>query len=343
MTEAHTALADLCNRLLDERLSYGSVRDTCIALQDFFHELTGYRFSDDVCPRHLYTSTGQAVDTRTASLCIVDFRRTQQFICSLHQAIAVVRARHPERPVTILYAGTGPFATLCTPLITRWRPDEVQFVWVELNEISFGLLELTRQRLGLDPYVTAVLNEDAATLRLPPGIIPDILLSETMKPALEKEPQAAILFNLLPQCATDAVLIPQSIIISVVLHGDLTVFPDRILSLGELWRLDARWIRERVAVKAESAAWDNEVVVEIPGQLPPSLNRISLFTQLDLFGDYCLGLNESGITIPRRISLPENWQGLQQLHFRYELGNPTGFVINPVFAPGLQPTGISKQ
>lgn len=343
MTEARALLTDLCNRLLDERLSYGAVRETCFALQNFFHAQSGYRFPDFPQSEHLYTPAGQAVDTRCASLCVVDFRRTQQFICALDKAITTVRSLRPERPVTILYAGTGPFATLCTPLVTRWRPEELQFVWVELNETSLALLEITKQRLGLEPYVQAVLHADAATLRLPPGMLPDILLSETMKPALEKEPQAAIFFNLLPQCAPDAILIPQSITISVALHGDLMVFPERVLSLGELWRLDANWIRERLAAKAESAVWDNDAVIEWPDHLPPYLNRISLFTDIALFAGYRLGLNESSITIPHRIGLLDNWKGLRQLRFRYQLGNPTGFVVNRVVAPDSQETGMSKQ
>jgi predicted RNA methylase len=47
----------------------------------------------------------------------------------------------------------------------------------------------------------------------------DILVSETMKPALDKEPQIIIISNLIGKCKRHVTIIPESIKVNMVLKG----------------------------------------------------------------------------------------------------------------------------
>lgn len=327
MSEPREILARITDRLLDPVAGYGTLREVCIGLQDFFHTLTGYQFPEFPQREHITTREGQAVDTRTASLCINDFLRTQRFIAALNEAIADCRRKNPGSPVTVLYAGTGPFATLATPLVTRWRPEELQLIGVEVNPVSLALLEKTIKALDMQPYMAALLPADASQLVLPGTMRPDILLSETMKPALEKEPQAALVRHLLPQCKPSAILIPQAITISVALHGLVALHPDRLSVLGEIWRLDANWARGLAGPVSGELGWEEEREVDLPAPWPEELYQISLLTKMELYGPYQLGLNESSLTVPHRLGVGEKWRDVRKVRFRYRFGTNPGFEV----------------
>lgn len=320
-------LARITDQLFDPAAGYGTLREVCNGLQDFFHTLTGYQFPEFSRQEHISTREGQAVDTRTASLCINDFLRTQRFIAALNEAIADCRRKNPGSPVTVLYAGTGPFATLATPLITRWRPEELQLIAVEVNPASLNLLEKTIKALDMQPYMAALLPADACQLVLPGSLTPDILLSETMKPALEKEPQAALVRHMLPQCKPAAIMIPEAITISVALHGLLALHPDRLSGLGEIWRLDANWVRGLAGPVSGALCWEEEREVDLPVPWPEELPNISLLTDMELYGRYRLGLNESSLTVTHKLGVREEWKDVRKVRFRYRFGINPGFEV----------------
>jgi hypothetical protein len=85
------------------------------------------------------TPAGLAIDTRSAALCIFDMMRTRKFLLGIRDAIDEKLRIDPGQPVTILYAGTGPFATLLTPLITVFRPDQLQMVVAGDQSCEFSL------------------------------------------------------------------------------------------------------------------------------------------------------------------------------------------------------------
>src|SRR5690606_21544916 len=137
---------------------------------------------------HLSTDFGNAIGPLWAALCIKEIFRTQRFIQAAHQAIQDKLAKK-EGPVQVIYAGTGPFATLALPLMSQYTPEEVQFTLLEINPISFDKMQQTINSFGFEDYVYAAVCANACTWRIPPDLSADIVLSETMYNGLYKEPQ----------------------------------------------------------------------------------------------------------------------------------------------------------
>ena len=73
----------------------------------------------------VYGETGMALGTLWAALCVDDMIRTKMFVKGLIEAVEDIMKKK-EGPVHILYAGTGPFATLILPTLASYTSDQVQ-------------------------------------------------------------------------------------------------------------------------------------------------------------------------------------------------------------------------
>ena len=81
---------------------------------------------------------GKALGTFWAALCIDDMIRTRQFIRGINKAIQ--EKINQQKPLHVLYAGTGPFATLILPFILRYPKEDIKYTLLEINPLSFEIL-----------------------------------------------------------------------------------------------------------------------------------------------------------------------------------------------------------
>jgi ubiquinone/menaquinone biosynthesis C-methylase UbiE len=176
---------------------------------DILFGLTGIDGSDDN-REHISTGHGRAIGTIWAALCIRQVIRTQRFCRGLHQAICDVLAKQPLRAVHVIYAGTGPFATLALPVMLQFKPEEVQFTLLEINTESITQLRLVLQKLDVEAYVRCVELCDATQWKVPDEQV-DIVISETMERALQTEPQVDIMLNMVKQLPAGVIYIPEEI------------------------------------------------------------------------------------------------------------------------------------
>ena len=235
---------------------------------------------------------------------------------------------NPERPVTILYAGTGPFATLLTPLITIFRPVQLQMILLEINPVSFHYLQKTIQQFGMEDYIVDLLQTDAVTWLIPGNRQPDIIVSETMKPGLQKEPQVSVVANLLSQCTQKPILIPELIKVDVCLVGNLINYSDAITSIKTLLELDAETAVQIKNNPHDIPVLSQGILVTIP-ELPGSpFTGLILDTSVRVFGQHVLGFNETGITLPlplMEIAALKKFPA--RLLFRYHIESEPGFRV----------------
>lgn len=164
---------------------------------------------------NLHFTSGKALGTTWAAMCLREIQRTRQFVRGLHRAIRECRQRH-SRPVHLLYVGTGPYATLLLPLTTQFRPEELRVTLMEVNPRTIDSLNRVVERLDLAPYVVEIIQDNAVTHTLRAPRQYDIFLSETMQQALVKEQQVPIMLNLLPQLRPDTIIIPETIRLTLV-------------------------------------------------------------------------------------------------------------------------------
>lgn len=157
---------------------------------------------------------GKALGTFWAALCLDDIIRARQFIRGIDKAVKD-KIDTKKKTIHILYAGTGPFATLILPKMLRHSKKDVKYTFMEINPLTFKLLQKVISRLGLDDYDITYANEDATQYKIDTENQPDFIISETMQNALDKEQQVPVFLNLMLQANKEVVFIPEKIEIHI--------------------------------------------------------------------------------------------------------------------------------
>ena len=180
------------------------------ALLAYFNELidTGEYLSND---NEVTVKGGIALSGFHAADCINDCFRTVSFIKGVYNAIKKLQSDFPEKEINIMYAGTGPFATLVLPLLALFKPSEVSVLFLDINQSSIDSVKFLINKIGLQKHDLKFAVGDATTYKIPVGLSVDLLVSETMHLALTQEPQVSIAKNLIPQLPLHAQIIPQAI------------------------------------------------------------------------------------------------------------------------------------
>jgi hypothetical protein len=284
----------------------------------------------DVADGETYSAEGLAISPTQAAMCADQSRRTAMFLRGVHDAISkALAASTSSKPVHVLYAGSGPYATLAVPLMTLFSPEEVRFTILDLHKISIQSVKSIVRRLRLGGSVVSYVVADACHYKIPEDEMPDVILSETMNAALEFEPQVAIMRRLFGQ-APGALIVPQSVQVDAFLvdtskeitfvrpeteDGPPDSHPDRI-PVGPVFSLDA-------AAIASWAALGDERLPAAAVRLPPAPNpsyKPYLFTTIVTHGDHILRTHDSGLTSPRAFPEKGPLSSGQVIQFRYRLG-----------------------
>jgi predicted RNA methylase len=329
MTPKIIQLQSLTAALLSPVLNYNECREAALSLSKLFSEAAGF---DEMAPDNqidIRTTSGKALAPRWAASCLVDFMRTRKFILGIRDAIEEKLKINPGRPVTVLYAGTGPFASLLTPLITLFTPAQLQMVWLEINPVSFQYLQKMITQFEMEDYVVELVEADAATWSIPVHVHPDIVVSETMNNALQKEPQVSIVVNLLSQCNPGTILIPDLVKVDACLLGSTIDHPEDIFHLETLLELDAE-TAVRIKKNPENVPVLTKGIILTISELPPErFKTLALNTSIRIFGQYSLTFNESGLTIPHILRMT-NWfkKFPIRLLFQYQNDNNPCFRVS---------------
>lgn len=283
-------------------------------------ELAGIDASDEAQRKHLPTAGGQAIGTFLAAACVNEVRRTQRFCRGLFQSVARAVASRPGRPVHVIYAGAGPFAALALPTMRQFPAEEVQFTLLEVNPGSLDKLRHVISALELEPYVRRVELCDATTWRVPDGAV-DIVISETMNQALQREPQAGIMLNLRRQLGDSVVFIPEAVEVRLAWQRRPGSPTEDLAGLLNFDREERGRIVDRTPPDSEwiltPVTWDYR---------PRTPGTLVYTTFVRVFDNETLNHNESSLNLPERVSsrLPKK---AARLRFRYRSSTVAGFEI----------------
>lgn len=322
-------LREITRLLLEEPLRYPVVRDAAYSLKDLFQQVIAFEESE-VSLAHIETNYGRAVSPVSAAFCIIDFMRTRMFMKGTAEAISLRLLENPGKPVTVLYAGTGPFATLLTPLTTLFSPSELKMVLLELNPVSIEYLHKTIGIFNMGDHVLDVIQADASTYHIETGRQPDIILTETMMPGLYREPIVNIFANLAAQCP-HAIMIPELVKVEAALISNRSPTGYTILPLKTLIEISSATAATMNNHECCPAVFHKGIDVEIPAFPDPIYTRFVLLTYIKVFADNHLGLNESSLTIPfflKTARLIKDFPPL--MRFKYERGLFPGFQFNDI-------------
>lgn len=331
MTPVFHKLKSFTEALLSPVVNYGANREAAISLNKFFSEVVDFDEMEPANQVDIPTKSGKAIAPSWAAFCLTDFMRTRKFILGIRDAIEERLRINPGRPVTVLYAGTGPYASLLTPLITVFTPAQLQMVLLEINPVSIQYLQKIITQFEMEDYLIDLVQADAVTWSIPENMQPDMIVSETMNNALQKEPQVNIVANLLSQCSTGTILIPELIKVDACLLGNTISNPEDILHLETLLELDAE-TAVRIKNNPEKVAAISHGIIVTIAELPPERFRtLVLNTSIRIFGQHSLAFNESGLTISHKLMMTNSFNKYPtRLLFQYRLEDDPGFSVTEV-------------
>ncbi len=302
--------------------------ELCHSLQDLFYKVSGMADAKTMETTGIKTPNGLALGTVDAAACIIDAVRTQVFLKSLKQAIEDKLRDCPEKPLNILYAGTGPFATLLTPLTTVFTSMQLQMFLIEINPQSISYLKTTINQLKIEDYVTDIIEADASDYRLPSGYAPDIIVSETMLQALRTEPQVMIFANLINQCSKKVLLIPQMIQVSAALINIDGGNEQESKTIKVLLEYDAQTAllvkqnKKGIPIFADAA----EVIIS---EQHKQYSHVALLTNIQVYKKNWILYGQSGLTMPYLVmdlNSIKKWPA--KFKATYNLGTDPGFEFS---------------
>ncbi|MEM9276560.1 MAG: hypothetical protein AAGA80_26980 [Cyanobacteria bacterium P01_F01_bin.143] len=322
-------------KILEYRQPAYSLRPEVLEIIGVLKNVSKFQINQDrdIAKDETLTKNGLALSPTMAAMCADDYVRTIVFIRGLHDAIQDIRKCESDRPIRILYVGSGPYATLAIPLMSVFSIEEVKFEILDLHRESIESVRCLVEGLEFSEYVSNYEVIDAEYKQINPKEPPDIIIMEIMNTCLEKEPQVAITRHLLEQ-APSAIMIPQSITIDANLINTAKEFAvntsgkkkavsqrERIF-LGKVFELS----RETVN------SWKNEPSDKLPASsikiTSPLGNDFQpmLFTRIQVYGNHHLSEYQSGLTCPKVFPFRDSIKRGETLKFYYRLGKHPGLL-----------------
>lgn len=319
--------------LSDEVISYDLAK-TLSDYKNLILNATPLDLGENEHQTNIQLENGIAIGLNWAASCLDDAIRTQKFIRGTKLAIDQ-KLNEGKKPVQLLYAGTGPFATLILPLLSHFSSEELQVTLLDVNPASVDNVTKLIDHFGFENHVSEILCADATNVVLPPPEAAaklnarksngtDILLSETMQHALQAELQVPITCHLLNQLPEDAILIPQSINLELVAIASFGSENESIQVLGELMKVDARFLRAQYPIESN---WSYETQFKLSELSYSEMGFMAISTAIHVFKDERIEWNESGLTVPKLISPLSDLKNKDSFSLKYVIEREPGFQL----------------
>jgi hypothetical protein len=283
---------------------------------------------------------GVALSGLHAAACVDDFFRTVSFIKGVHKAINKLSDEFPGKTINILYAGTGPYATLILPLLPLFDKNKLAVIFLDINAASIESVRALIDIMELNDYNFDFAVADATTYSIPETFPVDLVVSETMHYGLTLEPQVAIVKNLAPQMPSHAILIPQEIHIdfgySFFAHEPfVSRFADIPKGYKKLQPYEYRKIIDRLFT-INKELFVNQVIQESEitssfYPLPEDFTNhpdVCVFTGVTIFDEIHLKTAESLITNPYCIVSLLNLAGHSHIQLTYDYSDMPKWIYN---------------
>jgi hypothetical protein len=326
-------LKEITEILLKPEDDYGEMKKATDDLYDLFVEVSGLEENDEDSRKDYYLPKGKAIGTVWAAMCVKEFMRTKKFVRGVFLGIKCAKEKFPNRKIHILYAGTGPFATLMLPLTTIFSSDEVGFTLLEINPHSIENLKKIIKAFNAMEYVENIVQCDATEYKSDKDKPIHMVVTETMQNGLKKEPQVAITLNLVPQMEKGGILIPENVIIEAGLLdakrdndrmlGVEGAYKDYYYALNQVFELN----KEVIGIEKTNVWCFPEVEIDISSNIDKRYNKLNLFTDIQVFGEEWLTYMQCSLNIPLKV-IDVDWinNPIKRVSFQYNINENPGFI-----------------
>ena len=328
-------LHELTQRILQEDDAPGYLKGHIEELQVLLTELTGISpFETLSNKQNTDLSSGVAISPGMAAFCSIDIKRTQVFLrgvlAGLKHQLSVVE----ERPLQVVYAGTGPYALLVLPLLSFFESHQLKITFLDIHQSSLDSVKKLVDTLGYQSFVQDIVQADAATWQWDKQLPLHACISETMQVTLKREPQVAITLNLVPQLAPAGIMIPEQIEVEAVLvNMPMFRMQSACNKEGDEENAVAHPLGLVAQLNKETALQAKGNVLHVLHGLHSALlpewqtpeYTLQLQTRIQVWGPHQLKDNDSGLTLPYELASGQELTGGKNLHLYYA-NYPDAFV-----------------
>ena len=324
--------------LLDRDAHYSDLHAASWGLYTLFGTITTVLEQPGDTRHHgdTFTPAGKALSVRNAARCLWDFMRTSRFLQAVHAGILASQQRFPHQRIEVLYAGSGPFAPLAIPLMLCFSPEQVRFTIMDIHQEAIDAVHQILIALNLAMAGANLIVADATTYVPPADQRFHVLVSETMKKALDEEPQVAITRHLTKFLHPEGVLIPERIVVRACLadarremrfiRPDGSSTPARVrYDLGIIGEASLDTLRS-LSDTIDPASFLPPVTITIPQNRPATTTTFFLLTHITTFGTIHLDDYDSGLSYPTVLEPLTNLPPGTSIAFHYVLGDHPRFM-----------------
>lgn len=335
-----TALQTITQILLDESSSKSALKQSLDELAELCGKIGGVQPnpSYSAWAEDTFLNTGVAINPEAAAQCLKDYRRSVVFIRGVYGALQELKSRKANKPIRILYAGCGPYATLLLPLLSEFSTSELSIHLLDIHQDSLDSVTLLLPFFKLTEYDIKFIQDDACHYQHATPL--DLIISETMQKSLEQEPQFTVTTNLGPQLCEGGIFIPEEIQVSFAFVSDdpMQTKPEysSIKSLLSLSASNADELKQSAYASTQGACRTLEQNVTPSLQLgqlsiPQPLIKAhypALITEIKVYKHHTLTSHESDITLPRRCFEMEPLSAEKAYNISYQIGQYPHFSFS---------------
>lgn len=298
--ELAAELAKNTQILVDDNFQYNTLKDAADELFDLFEKVSHLDGDALKHRKDCYLDDGKAIGPYWAGRCLSEFIRTRKFLMGIRDGIRALQNRFPNEVIHILYAGTGPFATLFTPLTTMFDASEIQITGLEINLESIRCLKKIIKTFAIEEYFKEIIECDATRYQKESDEKIHMIITETMLNGLQNEPQVAIVQNLAPQLIDGGILIPQNIELTINLVDNKAKMKRLFheTSDGTSFFVEVTSLINLNQFNCNNTDIYKNIEIHLKEPAEERFKDVSLFTTIQVYENHFIGHNECSLTIP---------------------------------------------
>jgi len=315
------------NHLLNKQPDAALMLPNCELLKDYLGDITGISAEFDMNDwDDVKTEQGVAISPVQAAKCAKETLRTQIFMQGVKTAIE--ERLTPTQNIHILYAGTGPYATLLLPYLSVIANPQIKATLIDIHPENITAIKKLIKHFSLEDNITDVICADATQWQSTNSQPFDIIISETMTALLKREPQVFIFAHLCQYLSASGTLIPQEVSLKTWLtpnkHNVLNKPTSKHdILLKEFYRLD-RAESERLN-QGDTSSFQGDIA--IPEGVETGY-MVKLTTDIQVYNQHKLTENQCSLNVPLSF-LPYNasLRAGENIHYEYITPESADFVF----------------
>ncbi len=303
--------------LLDNNSSQLQLLDGVKNLSTFFENhfsVAGKKYSDAQASERMDSDSSIYTDKY---LGIVKYLR------AVDEALHDLLRRFEGKKVHLLYTGCSLYGALIVPLLHRFDPNKLGVSFLDIQRTSLDFVGNIIDTLGLNTFVDAYIQEDAAVYKATRAF--HLVVTESMKAPFDDEAQIATTLNLLPQLHEKGIFIPQRVLVGFEAAYYKKIMKER--SVSKIKYL--KYLCHVLDVDTKKKITKENIVVTKSYRVTSDIDammQLQLSSTIYLYRENVLRENECTLNFPKKMTLDQKISCGDQIYFDYRFGKKPGIV-----------------